>query len=607
MNQPSDRKSRRPKQATRILVALTLVGSAVFFGSVGLIAWLVASERSGDVKEGSFLAIELSGEISDAPLVGGLVLEPEKAPPVLTDIAWAIREAKDDGRILGIHLTLTEPIVGWAGYRELRDALAEFREAGKPCVAYSDSYTTGPYYLASACDRVALAPGGLALVNGLATSVTYYAGAFEKIGVQAQMLHVGDFKSAVEPYERTGPSEPASLAMDQMLDSLWAEFVSGVAASRGKTPEELQALVERPPMSAGDALAAGLVDVLVYPDQLRARAHEVGREGWEASLAAAVTDAPEDVDERYTTLREYLKGVRAAHDDGDAKIAIVYAEGPIVPGELDGGLFGGQMLTDRSFAEWFEEIRADDAVKAVVLRVDSPGGSGLASDHMWHAIRSAQADGLPVVVSMGNYAASGGYYIAAPADWIVAHPNTLTGSIGVFGGKLVFGGTYEKLGLSETRWERGSQADLLSLTSPFDEQGREVFQGFLDDFYEQFLGIVAEGRELDRDAVHAVAQGRVWTGEQALERKLVDELGGLDEALAKAAELAGIAEYGVERWPKQKGFFDLLMEDLEDQGAVRVELPGLDTDVLEDALLLRRVLGVAGVAALLPGNLTVTE
>lgn len=599
--------SRRPVQATRILVALTLVGGLVFAMSVALVVWIVTWEGGGKVNEASFLEVRLKGDVPDAPVTGGLFLEPEDFPPLVTDIAGAIRASKDDPRITGLFLDLETPSVGWAGYREIREAIVELREAGKPCIAYSEMYTTGTYYLASACDTVVMGPSGVGLVTGLATNVTYYAGTFDKIGVDAEMLHVGDFKSAVEPYERTGPSEPAALAMEQMLDSLWGVFLAEVAAGRGITTEQVQALIDVPAMSPKRALERGLVDVLAYRGEVRARASAVKEDGWAASLAAPVTEDEDDVDERFTTLKQYLKGYRQEQAAGLQKIAVVYASGPILEGEVSGGIFGEQVLTDGAFSDWLEEIRADDSVKAVVVRVNSPGGSGLASDNMWRELERTKAEGRPVVVSMGNYAASGGYFISAPADWIVAQPNTLTGSIGVFGGKITFAGTMEKLGITEHTFARGAQANLLSATSPFDEQGRAVYQAFLDDFYEHFLGRVMEGRELDRDTVHAVAQGRVWTGEQALERKLVDQIGGLDEAVAKAAELASLGEdYGVARWPKEKGFVELLLEDLDEDTSVTLEVPGIDVDPLVDLLVLERILST-GAAALLPGDLRLSE
>jgi protease-4 len=228
---------------------------------------------------------------------------------------------------------------------------------------------------------------------------------------------------------------------------------------------------------------------------------------------------------------------------------------------------------------------------------------------MWHEVERAKLAGKPVVVSMGDYAASGGYYISANADWIVAQPGTLTGSIGVFGGKFNLAGTYDKLGLHQTDFKRGEMADLLSTSEPFSEAGRAAFRSYIEDFYGVFVGKVADGRKLDRETVHAVAQGRVWTGEQALEHRLVDQLGGLDDAIAKAADLAQVTDYGVQRWPEQKSFFDLLMEDLAKASAptVRIDIPlvpGAEA-ALREVQLIEALGGGSGVLAYLPGHLTI--
>ncbi len=603
----------RNRSTTRALVGLTLVGTLVFAASVAVVVFLVNRDDPGEVQEGSFLDVRLSGAISDMPQIGGLVLEPDQVPPVVTEISAALHEAVGDDRIDGVLLNLDAPSMGWGGAQEIRSGLIALREAGKPCVAYTEMYSTGSYYLASACDHVVMAPSGISTVFGLATSTTYYADVFEKIGIEADFEHVGDFKSAVEPYERAAPSGPAAEAMNALLDSLYGQFLTDVAEGRGWTVEQARVHIDGAEMSPTEALELGLVDALAFPDEVRSTAFRAADEGdWLDQLGEAEV-VPADSDEtssHYTSLKEYLKGVRSEARQADHMVAVVHADGPIVSGEVEGGLFGGSMLADRTFRSWMTAIRADDDVEAVVLRVNSRGGSGLASDMMWREIVRTQAAGKPVVVSMANYAASGGYYIAAPADHIVAQRGTLTGSIGVFGGKLALGGTMEKIGVTQHTYKRGELSDLFSTTDPFSDEGRAVYRRFLGSFYDLFLDRVAEGRDLDRDAVHTVAQGRVWTGEQALERGLVDELGGLDVAVAKAAELAEVANpgsVGIRRWPIRKDFFELLMEDLQTAEAptVEVSVPGLDAQVMRDIMVLDRILADGGVAAMLPGGLQV--
>lgn len=603
---PSGQRKGLGRSTALLLGVIALLGSVFLITAIVVGAWYW--QRGGDVKEESFLAITLDGRLTDAPEPGGMLLDPEASRPVITEVARAIRTAAGDERITGIWLRVDEPALGWAGAQEIRDALVDFRAAGKPCVAWAETWSTGGYFVGSACDTVAVAPAGILMVNGLAVHVTYYAGLFEKVGVKADMLHVGDFKSAVEPYERTGPTEPASLAMDVLLDSLWTDFLDPVAASRGMSVDDLRGRIDQPSLSPQRARDAGLVDALAYPDQLLADVKRAAtdREGWLAALPEQRVLDEDALDDVITPLSEYLRDLRAQAPSGDARVAIVFADGPIVSGDGDGGLLGGTMLGDRAFAEWMDAVREDDSVKAVVLRVNSPGGSALASDLMWRDLQRVKAAGKPVVVSMGNYAASGGYYLSAPADWIVAQPNTLTGSIGVFGGKLTFAGTYEKLGLTEHVWERGAEADLFSTTEGFTEGGRAAYQGFIEDFYQTFLARVAEGRKLEVAQVHEVAQGRVWSGRQALERGLVDELGGLDVAIAKAAELGGVAgEPSLVTYPQQKSLFELLQEDLEgDDHQVELVVPGLDTSAVGEALSLGRVFD-GGPVVLLPGNLRV--
>ena len=611
---PKPKTPPRSSSSTRILLGLTALGGLVFVGSLGAVVWLVNQEDPGEVHDGSFLHVELSGAVQDSPQPPPLFADPSDVAPTGIEIAQALRKAATDERIDGVYLELAGVSLGYGMAREIREGLVAVRDAGKPCVAYSEVWTTGSWYVGSACDHLVMPPGGLGLVTGIDARTTYYKGTFDKLGIESQMLHVGDFKSAVEPYERAEPSEAAAEAMNYLLDGLWDTWVAEVAEGRGMSAGEVVALVDRPSMSPSAALDRGLVDVLAYPAVFEGLLAEASSEGWREQVvsamdAASTSGSDDDDDDSFTDLDEYVKGMRSDWRAEDAHVAVVYASGPITSGTGDGGLFSGPTLTDQNFRKWIRAAADDDSVKAIVVRVDSPGGSGLASDMMWHEIRRVQAQGLPVVVSMASYAASGGYYISAPADWVVAQPTTLTGSIGVFGGKMNLAGLYEKIGMTQHSYKRGAQADLFAPTA-FSEGGREVYQGFLDDFYELFLERVATGRELERDDVHEVAQGRVWTGTQALERGLVDELGGIDTALEKAAELAEIDSYGVATFPKQKTFMELLQEDLADVRApteVTVDLgplAGVDAGPLRDLVLLERVLA-DGVAAMLPGSLVV--
>jgi protease-4 len=604
---PPPKKSSR---ATRILLGFTAFGVLLFVACLAAVVYMVTREETGTIEDDTFVAVKLSGTLSDIRPPPSLFADPSKPDMFVGSWAASIRAAATDDRVRGLYLKLDMPQAGWGRLQELRSALKAFRAEGKPCVAYAEVYDDASYYLASACDQVVLAPSGISMVNGIEVTQSFYAETFEKIGVEPEFEHVGDFKSAIEVYERTGPSEPAAEAMNYLLDGLWDVVVDDIAVSRGMETAAARALLEFPPLSPDEALERGLVDALAFPDAVVARIHQVEQDDWVELLAQPVPDdLQKAVEKRFTSIEEVAKTVASRNRSKASHIAVVHADGTIMSGEAEGGLFGSQVAADRTFREWMREVRDDDSVKAIVLRVNSPGGSGLASDMMWREIQLAKADGLHVVVSMADYAASGGYYISAPADWIVAQPNTITGSIGVFGGKLNLAGVYENLGVQQHTYKRGELADLFSLTSGFSEEGRTTYRRFLSDFYERFLERVATGRDMSRDEVHEVAQGRVWTGKQALDRGLVDQLGGLDVATAKAAELAKLEDdtWGIKRWPRQKDIYELLMEDFG-QASVEVDLalpvaPDLQDDVAE-LLMLERILA-DGAAALLPGGLTV--
>ncbi|MBN2799543.1 MAG: signal peptide peptidase SppA [Deltaproteobacteria bacterium] len=591
------------KSATGLLLGLTGLGAVVFLGSVGVIGYLAFRGESAEVAEGSFLRVNLSGPLHDGPVQGGLLMDTADAPLLTAEIAGGIRRAADDERISGLYLDLDGAAGGWASWQELREAVVSFSASGKPCVAYSESYGNGSYYLASACDTVVLNPSGINMVNGLAMQITYYKDTLDWLGVEPRFEHVGDFKSAVEPFERTGPSESASLAYEELLDGLFGQMIAGISEGRGLSEAEVRAAIDDLPLGPERARSAGLVDAVAFQDAVERNIREAGSEQWITSLDGPLPEEEEEDDELFTSIRRYVQD--GSSNGGGAKIAVVFAEGSIVTGDGERGLFADNALSDGAFAGWMDEIASDDDVQAVVLRVNSPGGSGLASDNMWREIERIKASGRPVVVSMGDYAASGGYFISAPGDYIYAQPGTLTGSIGVFGGMMSLTGSYEKLGLHQHTFKRGALSDFLTSTGEDSPAGREVFRAYLGDFYEHFLGRVSDGREMSRDAVHEVAQGRVWTGEQAVRLGLVDELGGLDKAIAKAAELAEIDGYDLVKLPRQRDFVEMLMEDLTsvEAGKVSLELPGPVAGQVGDLLLMEAVLDRGGVAAWSPGRI----
>jgi len=608
-----EKKRPNTTRVTRILLAVTLAGLVVFVGSVGVIAWLVMRTPRGEVSQGSYLLVDLDSSVHDAPVQGSMIFEPDQAPPTVTDIAASVRKAASDDRINGVYLDIESPAVGWASVQEIRDALADFRQSGKPCVAYSETYTSGTYYLASECDRVVLAPSGISLVKGLSLSITYYADTLAKLGVEPEFEHVGDFKSAIEPFERNGPSDPAAEAYEALLDSIYSQMVAGIAQGRHMEPDEVEKDIDDLRLSPRAAVDRGLVDAVAFPDAVTATLPHLLDDDWKDQVTKVQPAlSRKELHKRLTRVDEYVKDLRADQARPDDKIAVIYAEGDIKSGDAQPSLFGSQALTDGAFKQWMRDAREDDSVKAVVVRVYSPGGSGLASDMMWHEVERMKAAGKPVVVSMGDYAASGGYFMSCNSDWIVAQPATLTGSIGVFGGKFNLAGTYEQIGVHTHDFKRGELSDLLSVNKPFSDKGRAAFKDYLQSFYGEFVDRVASGRHMDPTKVQEIAQGRVWTGKQALDRGLVDQLGGLDDALAKAGDLAKLKTWGIENWPKQKTFFEVLVEQMQEGHAtapklkidIAPEIPGAD-DALQEALKVNAMAGDNGVLAYLPGKIEI--
>lgn len=570
------------RKSTRLLLWISVLGFVLFAATTAALVLVLSGERVLGDHEPRTLVVELGPALCDAPREGTFVMDPQNLPPLLTDVTAALRKAADDPEVAGLLLVIEPLDIGFGGVQELVAALEAFRASEKPCVAHADEYGNKEYLLAAACGRVEVSPAGIVLVNGLHVTETYYKGTLDRIGVDPELEHVGDFKSAVEPFERTAPSEEARMATDAVLDSLYGQFVDAIARARGMEQDRVRSLLDRPPLSPNLALEAGMVDAVAFEK--------------EAREAAGDDDAID--------LSDYVRKVRRARSKG-VRIAVVHADGSIVSGKSRIGVLGGRFVGDEDTVELLEDVRDDDDVAAVVLRVNSPGGSGLASDNIWRALQEVREE-KPVVVSMSDVAASGGYYIAAGSDLIVAQPATLTGSIGVFGGKMNVAGLYEKIGLTRHVYKRGEMADLFSSTSAFSEDGRARFRAYLDAFYALFLERVSEGRNLDVAQVHASAQGRVWTGEQALDRGLVDELGGLDVAIQRARELAGVeGETGILRLPAEKTIVEQLLEELTQPGTgasrtLGTALPEAG-ETLALAETLARVLEGSEVAAMLPG------
>jgi protease-4 len=579
------------KQNNRLI--LWLLAFTALFCIVTTVGFLLLLDGGVDQwsDEEQWLHVRITPGIVESPGSEGLIMDPADLPPLTTELAAAITDAATDPQIAGLLLEIEGTGGGWAQVQELREAIWQFRDEGKPSIAWAETYGNSEYFLASAATEIHLAPEGLALVNGLYISKTYFAGLFEKLGVTANFEHVGDFKSAVEPYERTGPSDAAKAATNALLDSIYGQLQAGIAQGRDITPEAVSALIDNPPITPKAAKKRGLVDSLTYRDELE-----------------------EHVGAKLKKVSQYLASRRGIWSGSGTQIAVIHAEGTIVGGNGGAGSFGGQMIGSKSMSKLIKKIRDNDDFAAVVLRINSPGGSGMASDTIWRELMLTQ-NKKPIVVSMGDYAASGGYYIAMGADHIVAQPGTITGSIGVFGGKMNLSGLKEQIGLTTHSFERGARADLFSSDTDFDPKDRAKFRQFLNNFYKTFVTKAAQGRGMSYEALEAVAQGRVWTGEQALELKLVDSLGGLDDAITIATQLASIdGDVSIVRFPERKGFVDQLLDELTNPEPVAgvslaaLALPESADELkaaLSEAIALEQVLTDGGPVVMLPGNMAI--
>lgn len=573
---------RRTAWALVAAVAAVAVGAA----AVGAVALVLRSHQGAGTSTASwagrsYLYLELDSEIPEQP-PNELPTFLERRPPSLRTIVGGLDRAASDSKITAVVLRVSVlPDAGWGKVQELRDAITRFRKSGKPAYAHLEFVGNKEYYLATACTAIYAVPTGLLDVTGLRSETTFFGGTLEKLGVEAQFEGVGKYKNAPNQYTEKGFTAPHREQMEALLDSVYEQYVSAIQNGRKKTAEEAQAIIDGGPYNADEALKAGLVDELLYEDELQDRLQDAGR---------------------LTPGRYARGGSRGFGLDSRPKVALVYVVGEIVPGESVTGPFGGQVAGSDTVAAALRNARKDGDIKAIVLRVDSPGGSGTASDVIWREVALARKE-KPVVVSMGDVAASGGYYVAMGSDAIVAQPGTITGSIGVFGGKFSLKGLYDKLGISKEVLARGRHADIFTEYRPWTDEERLRIRSLMVAFYEDFLKRVADGRKKSRDEVDAVAQGRVWTGTDALHHGLVDKLGGLDVALALAKEKARIAkdqEVQVVVLPERKGLLETILERQE-EGMGDVALPR-DVKAL---MHLSRVFGDGGLMARLPFDLRI--
>lgn len=540
--------------ASTLGVFIALLILAVFMG--GVMAGLVASMNNSDynLKDNSFFYLKLQGELkertTESPLrllqLIGMTNDTEEMG--LDDILAAIKKAKENNKIKGIYIDSRIFMASVASLQEIRNALLDFKASKKFIIAYADVYTQGGYYLASVADKVFLNPQGNLDLHGLSISPTYYKGLMDKLGVEMQVFKVGAYKSAVEPYTSTKMSDPNREQLKIFIDDVWGTLTADIAKSRKITPQQINTLADKlPTMMNQDSLVSyHLADALMYETDVKNYLRKQMGLDKDADLVYA------DVDN--------MKSVKLKSDISKSmdKIAILYAEGEITSGTK------GDNITDGKYVKEIEKLRKDDNVKAVVFRVNSPGGSAFASEQIWKAISDLKAV-KPVVVSMGDYAASGGYYISCNASKIIAEPTTLTGSIGIFGMFPNIEGLTHKLGISFDNVKTNKLSDYGDITRPMTDEEKSILQTFINRGYELFTKRCADGRKMPIDKLKEIAQGHIWTGNQALKLGLVDKLGGIDTAIKEAASLAKIKDYTTSSYPSKTDFWAQLLTDQKDQ------------------------------------------
>lgn len=566
--------------------AATVVGIIVFtivcvaLSVMSIVGMVASASATQAVEKNSVLVLKLNGSIDEqgtdntiGKLTGNYI--PSTG---LNDILSAIKKAKDEENIKGIYIDAGVLSTDYATLQEIRSALEDFRKSGKKIIAYADTYSQGSYYLASVADKIYLNPIGMVDWHGIGAQPVFYKDMLAKFGVKFQVVKVGTFKSATETYTEEHMSDANRLQTKMFLDGTWKQVCNAVSKSRGISVDSLNRYADELLMfqSAESLLKRKVVDGLAYASDMKDIAKTQFGIGKDDDLNRLFVSDMTNVKEKQTSGEE---------------IAIYYAYGDIVQSEKVSLLGGGShCIVSSTVCSDLKDLMDDDDVKAVVIRVNSGGGDAFASEQIWHQVMELKKK-KPVVVSMGGYAASGAYYMSAPASWIVAQPTTLTGSIGIF---AVFpdmsGLVTQKLGVKfdEVKTNRNSTFGNL-MARPFNEEETAVMQQYVNRGYQLFRKRVADGRRLPVESVEKIAQGRVWLGADAIGLKLVDQLGGLNDAVAKAAKLAKLGEYYTVDYPAPSSWIDQLLAGASDAGSVDARLRLTLGDLYEPVSLMRNL------------------
>jgi protease-4 len=518
-------------------------------------------EKEVVVADNSVLHLKLNSPINelqrDTPIPLPGAIEPNIG---LLQLHEAIKHAENDDKIKGIYLEVSQPLTYYSTLEEIRSALADFRKSGKWVIAYNEVMSEGAYYLASVADEVYLHPEGEIEFNGLTANFTSFKKLFDKLEIKPEVFRVGEFKSAVEPFLMEKMSDENRLQLTEMIHSIHRTMLNRIAESRGMTVDRLKEISDKMLVhNSSDGISMGLVDSLLYKDQFD-------------QIVRNKLGLDEKDDISFVNYHKYYKSFSTASSSRN-EIAVIVAEGTIVPGSADQS---NPVIGADTYVEEIRKARENDRIKAVVLRVNSPGGEYRSSDMIWREVLLT-AEKKPVIASMGDFAASGGYYIAMACDTIIAQPETITGSIGIFGIMFDMSDFFDnKLGITFEEIKTGDFGEMYTVTRPLTDAEKNHWQKMLNENYEKFLEKASEGRNRSKEEIRKVAAGRVWTGTQALENGLIDMLGGFHEAIKIAAERADITDdYKVRYYPKPKSFIEQLLTDAQENAkaiSIRDEL-----------------------------------
>ncbi len=567
-----------------VIIAI-LIGVGILFGVIGSIAG--KAEKSTKVEPNSVYVLELKGQLVErsqndpfSETFSGVLGQDVLKSIGLDDVLSNIAKAKADKNIKGIYLKDGLLMGGYASMKEIRDALLDFKKSGKFIVSYADTYTQSDYYLCSVADKMYLNPQGMLEFRGIASNTMFFKNTLDKLGVEMQIVKVGTYKSAVEPYVNTKMSDANKEQVTVFVNSIWNNVLKGISESRRISKDSLNHYADlmmtfRP---AEDALKYKLVDSLTYAD------------GMDNVLKKLVRQ--DKIDDVNFITHSQMINVPTDVKMQRNKIAVIYASGGIDMGETDG-------IDSKKLAETIFKIKDDDAVKSVVFRVNSGGGSAYGSEQIWHAIVELKKM-KPVIVSMGDYAASGGYYISCAADSIVAQPNTLTGSIGIFGTFPNIAGLNQKIGLTFDGVKTNKMSDAIAVSRPFTPDERDLMQAYVNRGYELFVKRCADGRKMKTEAIKTIAEGRVWTGEDALRIGLVDKLGTIEDAVKIAAKKAKLTEYMIKSYPEKEDFMTRLMKQMESGAEEKLVKSRLGLENYRIMKQIEQAKNLNGIQALMP-------